>query len=191
VSSHRRGQFRIDPSVEAHFANSACAPHGYDTLRDQDVRALCILSRHPNVHAKVSAFYGFGKKRLPYSDLVPLVQALYNAYGPKRLMWGSDSPGPTSLQLCGVSRIRSRPPALFAARGQGMDPVEIGREGLLRSTAFSGRGAHCENMTSEVDAARKSFQQNGNQLAWTAWPIPRNCWHSLGLRCKCRPRTGQ
>ncbi len=63
-----------------------------DTLRDQDVKALCILSRHPNVHVKISAFYALGKKRSPYSDLVPLVQALYHAYGPKRLMWGSDSP---------------------------------------------------------------------------------------------------
>jgi hypothetical protein len=42
VSSHRRGQFRIDPSVEARFADSACAPHGYDTVRDQDVRRFAF-----------------------------------------------------------------------------------------------------------------------------------------------------
>ena len=61
-------------------------------LRDRDVNALCNLSRHSRVHVKVSAFYALGKKQAPYSDLVPLVHALYKAYGPQRLMWGSDSP---------------------------------------------------------------------------------------------------
>jgi predicted TIM-barrel fold metal-dependent hydrolase len=44
------------------------------------------------VHVKVSAFYALGKKKAPYTDLVPLVDALYRAYGSQRLMWGSDSP---------------------------------------------------------------------------------------------------
>jgi predicted TIM-barrel fold metal-dependent hydrolase len=61
-------------------------------LRDRDVSALCNMSRHLRVHVKVSAFYALGKKQSPYSDLVPLVRALYNAYGSQRLMWGSDSP---------------------------------------------------------------------------------------------------
>jgi predicted TIM-barrel fold metal-dependent hydrolase len=61
-------------------------------LRDPDVAALCKLSRHSRVHVKVSAFYALGKKQAPYSDLAPLVNALYKAYGPQRLMWGSDSP---------------------------------------------------------------------------------------------------
>jgi predicted TIM-barrel fold metal-dependent hydrolase len=61
-------------------------------LRDRDASALCNLSRHPRVHVKVSAFYALGKKQAPHSDLVPLVHALCKAYGPQRLMWGSDSP---------------------------------------------------------------------------------------------------
>jgi len=61
-------------------------------VRDRDVSALCNLSRHPRVYVKVSAFYALGKKRAPYHDLVPLIQALYNAFGAQRLMWGSDSP---------------------------------------------------------------------------------------------------
>jgi predicted TIM-barrel fold metal-dependent hydrolase len=61
-------------------------------VRDQDVAALCNLSRHPHVRVKVSAFYALGKKRAPFNDLAPLVHALYDAYGPQRLMWGSDSP---------------------------------------------------------------------------------------------------
>ena len=61
-------------------------------VRDVDVAALCRLSRHPRVHVKVSAFYALGKQLPPYNDLVPLISALYDSYGPHRLMWGSDSP---------------------------------------------------------------------------------------------------
>ena len=61
-------------------------------IRQADVRALCALARHRNVHVKVSAFYALGKKQYPYTDLSPFIQSLYDAYGPQRLMWASDSP---------------------------------------------------------------------------------------------------
>jgi predicted TIM-barrel fold metal-dependent hydrolase len=61
-------------------------------IRDEDVRALCGLAEHPKVHVKVSAFYALGKKKAPYTDLVPLTKDLHSAYGARRLMWGSDSP---------------------------------------------------------------------------------------------------
>jgi predicted TIM-barrel fold metal-dependent hydrolase len=59
---------------------------------DEDVTALCNLARHPRIYVKISAFYALGKKEYPYTDLIPLIHALYDAYGPQRLMWGSDSP---------------------------------------------------------------------------------------------------
>jgi predicted TIM-barrel fold metal-dependent hydrolase len=61
-------------------------------VREQDVKALCALAHHPRVYVKISAFYALGKKQYPYTDLVPMIHALYDAYGPERLMWGSDSP---------------------------------------------------------------------------------------------------
>ena len=61
-------------------------------IRPADVRALCALATHPGIHVKVSAFYALGKKRYPYTDLSQLIRALHVAYGPQRLMWGSDSP---------------------------------------------------------------------------------------------------
>ena len=61
-------------------------------VREQDVKALCSLAHHAHVYVKISAFYALGKKHCPYTDLVPLIHALYDAYGPQRLMWGSDSP---------------------------------------------------------------------------------------------------
>jgi predicted TIM-barrel fold metal-dependent hydrolase len=62
------------------------------TIRDADVQALCALAKHRHVHVKVSAFYALGHKRAPYTDLAPMIRRVFEAYGPKRLMWGSDCP---------------------------------------------------------------------------------------------------
>jgi predicted TIM-barrel fold metal-dependent hydrolase len=61
-------------------------------IRDDDVRALCGLAKHKNVYVKVSAFYALGRKQAPYADLEPLIRRTFEAFGPRRLMWGSDSP---------------------------------------------------------------------------------------------------
>jgi predicted TIM-barrel fold metal-dependent hydrolase len=58
----------------------------------RDVQALCDLSKYPQVKVKVSAFYALGAKRPPHLDLVPLIRRVYDAFGPQRLMWGSDWP---------------------------------------------------------------------------------------------------
>ncbi|MBW3540441.1 MAG: amidohydrolase [Planctomycetes bacterium] len=57
-----------------------------------EVKALCGLARHETVSVKVSAFYALGKAAPPYTDLAPLIKSVYDAYGPKRLMWASDCP---------------------------------------------------------------------------------------------------
>jgi predicted TIM-barrel fold metal-dependent hydrolase len=61
-------------------------------IRDSDVSALCGLARHKHVYVKVSAFYALGRKQYPYLDLAFMIRRVYDAYGPSRLMWGSDSP---------------------------------------------------------------------------------------------------
>ena len=76
------------PVVIDHFARI-----GTDGLiRDDDVRQLCGLARHNNVCLKASAFYALGQKKPPYLDLVPMIRRVYEAFGPERLMWASDSP---------------------------------------------------------------------------------------------------
>ncbi len=62
------------------------------TVEPKDVQALRDMARHKNVSIKVSAFYALGKKRAPYHDLAPLIRRVYEAFGPERLMWASDSP---------------------------------------------------------------------------------------------------
>jgi predicted TIM-barrel fold metal-dependent hydrolase len=61
-------------------------------IRDSDTRLLCSLAKYRNVYVKVSAFYALGRKQSPYGDLVPLIHRVFDDYGPRRLMWGSDCP---------------------------------------------------------------------------------------------------
>ena len=62
------------------------------TVQEKDVKVLCDMARHKNVTAKISAFYALGKKKSPYHDLSPLIKRVYDAFGPKRLMWATDCP---------------------------------------------------------------------------------------------------
>ncbi len=82
------GRYPDTPVVIDHFARI-----GADgVIRDADVKKLCGLATHRNVHVKISAFYALGQKRSPYTDLVPMIRRLVESYGPQRLMWASDSP---------------------------------------------------------------------------------------------------
>ncbi len=59
---------------------------------ESEVQALCAMAKYPQVYVKVSAFYALGLKRPPHEDLGPLIRRVYEAYGPQRMMWGSDCP---------------------------------------------------------------------------------------------------
>jgi predicted TIM-barrel fold metal-dependent hydrolase len=61
-------------------------------IREEDVTALCELARYPKVKVKVSAFYALGAKKPPHLDLASMIRRLYDAFGPKRLIWASDCP---------------------------------------------------------------------------------------------------
>ncbi|MGD1081151.1 MAG: amidohydrolase family protein [Candidatus Sulfotelmatobacter sp.] len=62
------------------------------SIRESDIKALCALAKHPQVRVKLSGFYALGLAEPPYLDLAPLIKRVYEAFGPKRLMWGSDCP---------------------------------------------------------------------------------------------------
>jgi predicted TIM-barrel fold metal-dependent hydrolase len=100
------GRYPDTPVVIDHLARI-----GVDgQIRDEDVAALCRLARHKQTHVKVSAFYALGKKQPPHTDLAPLIRRVYEAFGPERLMWGSDCPYQVDQQkYCdSVDLIRSR-----------------------------------------------------------------------------------
>jgi predicted TIM-barrel fold metal-dependent hydrolase len=58
---------------------------------EADVSALCSLARLPNVNVKLSGFYAVGNGP-PHHDMLWLIKRVYEAFGPERLMWGSDVP---------------------------------------------------------------------------------------------------
>ena len=53
---------------------------------------LTSLKRYPKVFVKISHTWSLSKEGFPFRDTFPLVQRLYDAFGPQRLMWGTDWP---------------------------------------------------------------------------------------------------
>lgn len=63
-------------------------PPPFETYR----RAMS-LARYPHVALKVSGFYSFTTSAWsPYLDTLPYVEIALEAFGPRRMMWGSDFP---------------------------------------------------------------------------------------------------
>lgn len=87
----------LDVMCEAHPETPVVIDHlcriGIDgEIREAELAALCAMARHEQVKVKVSAFYALGKKRPPHDDLLPVIERVYDAFGARRLMWGSDCP---------------------------------------------------------------------------------------------------
>jgi len=97
-------------------------------IHDNDLKDLCSLARHKHTFVKISAYYALGKKKAPYDDLRPMIRRLCDAFGPRRLMWASDSP----YQLVGDENTYKASIALIRDR---MDFSADDRDWLLRKTA--------------------------------------------------------
>lgn len=98
------------------------------TIKPEDVKNLTALGKYPSHHVKVSAFYALAKRTPPYDDMLPLIKDCIKAYGPERLMWGSDCP----YQLMGGHTYK----ASIAVVRDRLDGVSVmDREWMLRKTA--------------------------------------------------------
>jgi|694.fasta_scaffold01085_11 predicted TIM-barrel fold metal-dependent hydrolase len=62
------------------------------SVQEDELNALCRLAKYPTVYVKTSAFYALGLKKAPYTDLLPMIRRLRDAFGAERLMWASDCP---------------------------------------------------------------------------------------------------
>jgi len=76
------------PVVIDHFARIGMTGEVDQKQLDQ----LLALARFERTRVKTSAFYALGKKAPPYTDLAPMFRQVRDAFGSKRLMWGSDCP---------------------------------------------------------------------------------------------------
>ena len=83
----------LEPFPNAPIAIDHLARIGAEGLIfDNEIKALTALAKYPRVKIKVSAFYALGAKQPPHDDLAPLIRRVYDAFGPQRMMWGSDCP---------------------------------------------------------------------------------------------------
>lgn len=65
------------------------------------IDGLCGLARFPNVSVKLTSVPSYAIDPYPHKGLHPFLRRLYDAYGPKRLHWGSDlTRMPCSYGLC-------------------------------------------------------------------------------------------
>lgn len=55
-------------------------------------RQLLALASRPRVFVKLSGYYHFSDADFPYENCWSLIRAVYEQFGPRRLLWGSDFP---------------------------------------------------------------------------------------------------
>jgi len=58
----------------------------------QELLKLTALKKYPKVFVKISHTWSLSKGPYPYLDTHVQVKRLYDAFGPRRLMWGTDWP---------------------------------------------------------------------------------------------------
>ena len=63
-----------------------------------DFNSLLRFARHENVMMKIGPLQALCSRRAPYLDVLPLIQAVIEAYGAHRCMWESDSGGPIEME---------------------------------------------------------------------------------------------
>ncbi|HXS98884.1 MAG TPA: amidohydrolase family protein [Candidatus Limnocylindrales bacterium] len=68
--------------------------HMADCPIDQpaQLEKLIALQRYPNVFVKISHTWSISRQQYPWRDAQAYVKRLYDAFGPRRLMWGTDWP---------------------------------------------------------------------------------------------------
>ena len=114
------------PVIIDHLARSHA---GGGPVDEGDLQALCRMARHRSVMVKVGAFYA-GDRPAPYTDLLPAIERVIDAFGPERCMWESDSP----LQLGGPHRYEDSV-ALIRDHAGFLSAAD--KEQVLRKTAES------------------------------------------------------
>ena len=60
--------------------------------RPDELKKLLALARYLHIFVKVSHTWSVSKEPYPYRDAQEQVHRLYDSFGPKRLMWGTDWP---------------------------------------------------------------------------------------------------
>jgi predicted TIM-barrel fold metal-dependent hydrolase len=81
-----------------------CIDHMGDSPIDKpaELKKLLALADYPRVFVKISHLWSLSAEKYPYKDTHDQVKRVYDAFGPKRLMWGTDWPGVE--KYCGYAK---------------------------------------------------------------------------------------
>jgi predicted TIM-barrel fold metal-dependent hydrolase len=86
------------PELTVVIDHMADCPLGHPDL----LAKLTALEKYPNVFVKISHTWELSKQPYPFPDAQEQVKAIYDVFGPKRLMWGTD--WPNVLEYCGYAK---------------------------------------------------------------------------------------
>jgi predicted TIM-barrel fold metal-dependent hydrolase len=85
---------QLVPLIEANPDLTVVIDHMADIGpgRPADLALLLALARYPRVFVKISHLWSLSRGPYPYADMTDQLKRLVAAFGPKRLMWGTDWP---------------------------------------------------------------------------------------------------
>ncbi len=94
----------VEKVIERHPNVDVCIDHMADCPINQpgELKKLLNLARYERVFVKISHLWSLSREKYPYRDTHDQVKRLYDAFGPQRLMWGSDWPGVE--HFCGYAK---------------------------------------------------------------------------------------
>ena len=78
------------PRLKLVMDHMALTGHDKDEKAFHDFDQVLAIARRPNVAAKISALPSYSTDKYPYPSLHPYMRKAYDAFGPKRLFWGTD-----------------------------------------------------------------------------------------------------
>jgi predicted TIM-barrel fold metal-dependent hydrolase len=95
---------QVGKLVEQFPELDVCIDHMADCPidRPEELAKLLALARYPRVYVKISHTWSLSKEPYPYRDTHVQVKKVYDAFGPQRLMWGTD--WPLVERHCGYAR---------------------------------------------------------------------------------------
>jgi L-fuconolactonase len=82
------------PLIEQNPTLNVVIDHMADCPLDnrEQLQLLLALARYPKVYVKISHMWSLSNQPYPYPDAAAQVKRLYDTFGAKRLMWGTDWP---------------------------------------------------------------------------------------------------
>jgi predicted TIM-barrel fold metal-dependent hydrolase len=81
------------PGLRLVIDHLALAREAKDEAAFAELPHLLTLAKRPNVAAKASALPRYSSEPYPYPKLHPFLRQVFDAFGPKRVFWGTDLTG--------------------------------------------------------------------------------------------------